>query len=39
MTVAGGCVTNRQGRTALDGGFIIAAGSQQLHSQVLDQLN
>lgn len=35
---AGGVVSNWQGESAVDGGFVVAAGSAELHRQALQQL-
>ena len=36
---AGGVVTDRDGGTAQDGGFVVAAGNRELHARALDLLN
>ena len=36
---AGGIVTDWQGNTAINGGFIIAAGNKKLHDEVMELLN
>ncbi len=36
---AGGVVTDRAGHPPLDGGFVVAAGSAELHAAVLDLVN
>jgi myo-inositol-1(or 4)-monophosphatase len=36
---AGGVVTGRDGGTAQDGGFVVAAGNRELHARALEFLN
>jgi myo-inositol-1(or 4)-monophosphatase len=36
---AGGVVTGRDGGTAQDGGFVVAAGNRELHARALELLN
>jgi myo-inositol-1(or 4)-monophosphatase len=36
IEAAGGVVTNMQGASALDGGFVVAAANQELHRQALE---
>ena len=38
IEAAGGVVSNWEGDSAVDGGFVIAAGSAELHQQTLRQL-
>lgn len=38
IEAAGGCVTDWQGNRAVDGGFVVACGSQALHEQTLSLL-
>lgn len=39
VEAAGGIVTGRDGESAADGGFVIAAGSPEVHAQALAVLN
>lgn len=39
IEAAGGVVSNWQGKSAVDGGFVVAAGSAALHKQTLEQLH
>ncbi len=36
---AGGVVTNREGHSAHEGGFVVAAGNRELHARTLELLN
>jgi histidinol phosphatase-like enzyme (inositol monophosphatase family) len=36
---AGGVITNRDGQRPLDGGFVVAAGTPDLHAEVLELVN
>ena len=38
IEAAGGVVTNWEGESAVDGGFIVAAGSREIHEQTLSML-
>lgn len=38
IEAAGGVVTNWEGNSAVDGGFVVAAGSRQIHAQTLKLL-
>ncbi|MGH9136994.1 MAG: inositol monophosphatase family protein, partial [Acidimicrobiales bacterium] len=38
VEAAGGVVTNREGKPPLDGGFVIAAATTELHAQALEVL-
>ena len=39
VEAAGGVVTGRHGESAADGGFVVAAGSPEVHAQALAVLN
>jgi myo-inositol-1(or 4)-monophosphatase len=38
VEAAGGVVTDAQGRTPVDGGFVVAAANRQLHEEVMSLL-
>jgi myo-inositol-1(or 4)-monophosphatase len=38
IEAAGGIVTNWDGNSAEDGGFVLASGSQAIHDQTLEML-
>lgn len=38
IEAAGGVVSNWQGESAVDGGYVVAAGSAELHAQTLQRL-
>lgn len=38
IEAAGGIVTNWEGESAVDGGYVIAAGSREIHAQTLNLL-
>ncbi|MDH3999366.1 MAG: histidinol-phosphatase [Desulfuromonadales bacterium] len=38
IEAAGGVITNQHGKTPLDGGFVIAAATKELHQQAMDLL-
>ena len=39
VEAAGGVVTGLQGQPPLEGGFVVAAATPELHAQVLDSLS